>query len=74
MTPVPDHKSRGIARYALGLWFCGIGVLGLLQFYLRAFEDGVFLPSTIAWLWLAGAALVIAIGVATILRAARRRD
>lgn len=61
-----------LARAALGLWLCGVGALGLLQFWLRAFDGGAFEPGLIAWLWLAGAVVVLAIGAALVVRAARR--
>lgn len=73
MSPAPKPGTRRLARYGLGLWFCGVGALGLLQFYLRAFDDGVFQPGAIAWLWLAGAVVVVVIGVAAIVHAARHR-
>ena len=69
--PSPPPGEGFLARAALGLWLCAIGVLGLLQFWLRAFGPEGFDPDLIAWLWLCGAVVVIAIGIAAVIRAAR---
>lgn len=61
--------SRSASRYALGLWFCGIAVLGLLRFWLKAREAGDLPLALDAWLWLAGSLLCALIGVVALLRA-----
>src|SRR5690606_35751088 len=61
-----------LRRYALGLWFCAIAALGLLQFRLRALEGDVFDPTPVAWIWLAGSCVLACVGVALIVRARRR--
>ena len=63
-----------LARAAIGLWLCGIGALGLLQFWLRALRGTNPQVDTIAWLWLAGAIVVTAIGLVLIVRARRPRQ
>jgi len=62
-----------LARAAIGLWLCGIGALGFLQFWLRALRGGNPQVETIAWLWLAGAIVVTAIGIVLVVRARRPR-
>ena len=62
-----------LARAAIGLWLCGIGALGFLQFWLRALRGANPHADTIAWLWLAGAIVVTSIGIVLVLRARRSR-
>lgn len=52
-----------IRRYALGLWLCGIALLGTVEFARAAFAHGTFSPSPVAWLWLAGTLATAACGV-----------
>lgn len=52
-SPNPPRPS-----YALSLWFLGIGVLGLVQFFGKAYRNEFQLTS-IAWLWLIGSLLLI---------------
>lgn len=66
----PDSLFR---RCALGLWFCAIAVLGLLQFHARAFDDGRFDPGAIAWMWLGGSIVLGGLGLVLLLRALRTR-
>jgi hypothetical protein len=56
----------------LGLWFCAIAVLGLVQFYARAFADGHFEPTRIAWAWLGGSVVLAVLGLAWLVHALRR--
>lgn len=60
-----------LARAAIGLWLCGIGALGFVQFWLRALRGAAPQAGTIAWLWLAGAIVVMTIGVVLVVRARR---
>lgn len=62
--------SGFLSRAAIGLWLCGIGALGFLQFYLRALR-GPAQADTIAWLWLGGAIVVASIGLVLVARARR---
>ncbi len=71
--PPPGLLRRG----AIGIWFCAIGALGLLQFYMRAACQrtscgGSFAADTIAWLWLAGSVVVALAGIAILVRAVRQ--
>lgn len=58
-----------LRRAALGLWFCAIAALGLLQFHMRAFDGGVFAPTTVAWLWLGGSLPLAVLGIVLVFRA-----
>lgn len=51
------------SRYALSLWFLGIAVLGLIQFFGKAHRDGGFQPTAIAWTWLIGSLLLLALAI-----------
>lgn len=62
-----------LARAAIGLWLCGIGALGFLQFWLRALRGANPQVETIAWLWLAGAIVITSIGIVLVVRARRPR-
>ena len=62
-----------LARAAIGLWLCGIGALGFLQFWLRAAGGANPHAGAIAWLWLAGAIVASSIGVVLVVRAWRSR-
>lgn len=58
-----------MSRYALSLWFLGIGVLGLVQFFGKAYRGGHgFQPGAIAWTWFAGSALLIVLAIVLALR------
>lgn len=70
MTRPPDSPLR---RHALALWLGAVAALGLLQFWMRAFDDGVFAPGTVSWLWLGGSVVVAAVALAMLLHALRRR-
>ena len=59
----PRSKASPLSRYALGLWFLGIAALGFVRFFMKAFDDSGFQPTTDAWLWLAGAASTAIVGL-----------
>ncbi len=70
---MPEHKPESLLRRAaIGIWFCAIAVIGLLQFYGRAYRGPAFAPDTAAWLWLGGSIVLVVLGVWIIVRAARR--
>lgn len=66
--PRPPHPLR---RHALGLWFLGLGGLGLLRFLMHASRHANTTPDMTARLWLWGSLLLCAIGVAFVLHARR---
>ena len=57
----------GLRRHAFGLWFCGLGALGLLRSS-RYLAKGAGEVDAIAWAWLGGSTLVLAIGVLALVR------
>lgn len=69
--PQPPRASSPIRRYALAIWFCGIAVIGAMEFHRAAFSTGYFAPALIAWLWLAGTIVTAAIGILLALRERR---
>jgi len=70
---MPESKPGLIRRCALGLWFCGIALLGLLQFFGKALRGDGFHPGTIAWIWLTGSVVFATLGIAAIFRELRDR-
>ncbi len=61
---MPPPNPSPTSRYALSLWFLGIAVLGLVQFFGKAHRDGGFQPTAIAWTWLIGSLLLLALAIA----------
>jgi len=70
--PTPRSKSPSLSRYALGFWFLGIAALGFVRFFMKAFDNSGFQPTTDAWLWLAGAASTAIVGLFAIALELRR--
>lgn len=68
-TPTSPH---GLRRYALGLWLCALGALGIARFFMRAARDVVVPADAVAWIYLLGGALVLAFGVRALLVARRQ--
>lgn len=66
--PQPQRASSPIRRYALAIWFCGIAVIGAMEFHRTAFAASHFAPTFVAWLWLAGTLVTAAIGILLALR------
>ena len=62
----PRHPP--LRRFALGLWFLGLGVLGLLRYGMKAARDADIASDPVAWLWLAGSVVVCVIGIIDIAR------
>ncbi|TKR30990.1 hypothetical protein FCE95_12940 [Luteimonas gilva] len=68
MTGSPQRPS-----YALSLWFLGIAVLGLAQFYGKAYRND-FQLNAIAWIWLIGSFVLLALSLFLAWRERRKRD
>jgi len=64
---------KNVARNAIGLWFCGIAVIGFSRFFGKAFGDAGFQPTLVAWLWLAGSIVLAVSGLAIILHGIRSK-
>ena len=71
--PANEPTPGLLRRCALGLWFCGIAALGGIEFHRAAFATGAFVPTPIAWLWLAGSVACALVGIALLLRDLPRR-
>lgn len=71
--PGPGAPSL-IRRCALGIWLCGIALLGVVEFRRHALADGVLAMTPVAWLWLAGSTVTGTIGIVLLVRELRRRD
>lgn len=67
--PSPDQPRPS---YALSLWFLGVGALGLVQCFGKAYRNG-FQLTAIAWLWLIGSLLLIVLAAALAWRERRRK-
>ncbi|MGN7725898.1 hypothetical protein ACTJIL_08810 [Luteimonas sp. 22616] len=67
--PAPPSLLR---RCALGIWLCGIALLGVVEFrrYALAGEDLSMTP--VAWMWLVGSTVTGVVGVVLLLRELRR--
>ena len=61
-------RRPALRRFALGLWFLGLGVLGLLRYGMKAARDADLASDPVAWLWLAGSVVVCVIGIIDIAR------
>lgn len=71
-TPVPPPKPGLLSREAVGVWFFGLGALGLLRAWMRTARHGAFEADAIGLLWWIGSALLAAAGALRIWRAVRR--
>lgn len=71
MTP----SSSLLQRCALGLWFLGLGLLGLLRWWMRYSRDAQVFADAVMHVWLWGSLALMAIGAVWIARglAAHRR-
>jgi hypothetical protein len=61
-------RRPALRRFALGLWFLGLGVLGLLRYGMKAARDADIASDPVAWLWLTGSVVVCVIGIIDIAR------
>jgi len=58
----------------LGLWFLGLGVLGLLRYGMKAARDADIASDPVAWPWLIGSVAVCVIGIIDIARVRKHRQ
>lgn len=69
----PVTRPSLLRRCALGIWLCGIALIGVVEFRRYAFAGGDLSMTPTAWLWLAGSTLTGLVGIALLLRELRRR-
>jgi len=71
---MPDTPPRSgkPQRDAIGFWFLGLGLLGLVRSLMRATRGGGFDADAITLLWLIGSALLTAMGALRIWRGLRQ--
>ncbi|MEN1956357.1 hypothetical protein [Luteimonas changyuni] len=80
MTPrhqhAPGAPSPRRRLDPLGLWLCGLAILGLARTWMYLVRDGGA-ADAVGWIWLAGSLLMAGIGIVLLARglpgAARRR-
>ncbi len=71
-----DVASRGtslIRRCALGIWLCGIALLGAVECRRYSLASGGLSMTPVAWTWLLGSLVTGAIGITLLVRELRRR-
>jgi len=56
----------------LGIWLCGIALIGVVEFRRYALAGGEPSMTLVAWIWLAGSTVTGAVGIALLLRELRR--
>src|SRR5690606_26192133 len=57
VNPAPPRPPSLLRRCALGIWLCGIAVLGAVEFRRYAFAGDGTSMTPVAWMWLAGSAV-----------------
>lgn len=61
-------QSSLLSRGAIGFWFLGLGLLGLLRSWMRATRHGAFDADAITLLWLIGSLLLTLMGALRVWR------
>ena len=69
--PAPPPPSGKPSRDAVGFWFLGLGLLGLVRSLMRANRNGSFDADAITLLWLIGSILLTAMGTLRLWRSWR---
>ena len=70
-SPDTSPNSPRPPRDAVGFWFFGLGLLGLVRSLMRATRGGGFDADAITLLWLIGSVLLTAMGAVRIWRSWR---
>src|SRR3546814_2449162 len=65
--PAPRPPSL-IRRCAIGIWLCGIALLGVVEFRRYSMAGGEFSMTPVAWMWLVGSIITGAVGIALLVR------
>ena len=61
------QPARGRHLDPLGLWFCGLGALGLARAWLYLVRDGGT-AGAVGWIWLGGSVMLACAGLALLVR------
>lgn len=69
--PSQSPQSSLLSRGAIGFWFLGLGLLGLLRSWMRATRHGAFDADAITLLWLIGSLLLTLMGALRVWRTLR---
>jgi hypothetical protein len=69
--PVAPRAPSLIRRCAIGIWLCGIALLGMVEFRRHALAGGELAMTPVAWMWLVGSTVTGAIGIALLVRELR---
>jgi hypothetical protein len=77
--PGPRHDDARRARppsllrrCALGIWLCGIALMGVVEFRRAAPAGDTLAMTPVAWLWLVGSTVTGIAGIALLVRELRR--
>ena len=70
--PEPRAQPSLLRRCAIGIWLCGIALIGMVEFRRYSLASGEFSMTPVAWMWLLGSIVTGAIGVALLVRELRR--
>jgi len=69
--PAPRPPSL-IRRCAIGIWLCGIALLGVVEFRRYALAGGELSMTPVAWMWLIGSTVTGVVGIVLLVRELRR--
>ena len=72
MVPPPAQPHRTPRADPLGLWLCGMAVLGLARAWLYLVRDAGA-AGAVGWAWLVGSLLLAALGAGLLLRSLGKR-
>ena len=71
--PLPPRPPSLLRRCALGIWLCGIALIGVMEFRRAALVGDALTMTPIAWMWLAGSTVTGLVGIWLLLRELRSR-
>src|SRR3546814_13574497 len=52
----------------MGIWLCGVALVGVVEFRRYSMAGGEFSMTQVAWMWLVGSIITGAIGIALLVR------
>ncbi|GAA3932353.1 hypothetical protein [Luteimonas lutimaris] len=72
MNAPPPRSPSLIRRCALGIWLCGIALMGVVEFRRYALAGGELSMTPVAWMWLVGSTVTGVVGIVLLVRELRR--